>query len=98
MITYKDILEKATDHLFGEGKKVNYETPTLIISIVGGRQGLYGDFNEDFEIAIIDRKTGEFISEVFYPDLTDVSGQIMPYVGRDRMLSIVNELMKGSGS
>ena len=94
MITFKDILKKSEPHPCGEGKMVRYETPQLIISIVGGRQGLYGDFNESFEMAIIDKKTDDFISDKLYSEYCDGSGQIMPYVTREQMLKVVNELTK----
>lgn len=94
MITFEDILKKSQPHSIGEGKMVRYETPHIIISIVGGRQGLYGDFNETFEVALIDKKSGDFISDTLYPEYCDSSGQIMPYITREQMLKVVNELMK----
>lgn len=94
MITFEQVLEKSQPHPVGEGKMVRYETPQLIISIVGGRQGLYGDFNESFEMAIIDKKSNDFISDKLYSEYCDSSGQIMPYVTREQMLKVVNELVK----
>ena len=94
MITFEQVLEKSQPHPVGEGKMVRYETPQLIISIVGGRQGLYGDFDELFEVAIIDKKSGDFISDKLYSEYCDSSGQIMPYVTREQMLKVVNELVK----
>lgn len=94
MITFEQVLEKSQPHPVGEGRMVRYETPQLIISIVGGRQGLYGDFNESFEMAIIDKKSNDFISDKLYSEYCDSSGQIMPYVTREQMLKVVNELVK----
>ena len=94
MITIEQIQKDSKPHLSGAGRMVRYETPHLIISIVGGRVGLYGDFNETFEMAIIDKKTKDFISETLYPEYSDSMGQIMPYVERETMLRIVNELVK----
>lgn len=94
MITFEQVLEKSQTHPMGEGRMVRYETPQLIISIVGGRVGLYGDFNESFEMAIIDKKSNDFISDKLYSEYCDSSGQIMPYVTREQMLKVVNELVK----
>ena len=94
MITFEQVLEKSQRHPAGEGRMVRYETPQVIISIVGGRVGLYGDFNESFEVAIIDKKSGDFISDKLYSEYCDSSGQIMPYVTREQMLKVVNELVK----
>ena len=94
MITFEDILKKSKPHPMGEGKVVRYETPHIIISIVGGRQGLYGDFDETFEVALIDKKSGDFISDTLYSEYCDGMGQIMPYITREQMLKVVNELMK----
>lgn len=35
------------------------------LSIVGGSQGLYGDFKNDFEVALIDDDTNEFVTGKF---------------------------------
>lgn len=94
MITFEQVLEKSQQHPMGEGKMVRYETPQLIISIVGGRRGLYGDFNKSFEVAIIDKKSGDFISDKLYSEYCDGSGEIMPYITREQMLKVVNELVK----
>jgi hypothetical protein len=45
-------------------------------------------------VAIIDKKSGDFISDKLYSEYCDSSGQIMPYVTREQMLKVVNELMK----
>ena len=93
MITYQDILKKAETHPMGEGKMVRYETPQLIISIVGGRRGLYGDFKKTFEMALIDKESKNFVSNYFYPEYSD-GGEIMSWVPREDMLKIVNELVR----
>lgn len=96
MITYEDILEKSIQHPnhTESGRAVRFETPEIIVSIVGGDRGLYGDFDTDFEIAIINKETGKFMSNFFYPEYVDSSGDVMPYVSREDMLKIVNQLIK----
>lgn len=93
MITYQDILDKSTKHPLGEGARVTrIETPTLIISIVGGG-GLYGDFKKTFEMALIDKESKNFVSNYFYPEYSD-GGEIMSWLSREDMLKIVNELVR----
>lgn len=94
MITFEEVLKKSQPHPMGEGRMVRYETPHLTISIVGGVSGLYGDFDETFEVALIDKKSGDFISDALYSEYCDSDGQIMPYITREQMLKVVNELMK----
>jgi hypothetical protein len=93
MITFEDILKKSEPHLINGGRRVRYETPNIIISIVGG-SGLYGDFDETFEVALIDKKSGSFISDTLYPEYNDSMGEIMPHITREQMLKVVNELMR----
>jgi hypothetical protein len=38
------------------------------LSIVGGRQGLYGDFEKTFEIAVFDTQDRRFITKFFFPE------------------------------
>jgi hypothetical protein len=94
MYTYQDILDKAQPHGFtGEGKSTRVETETYIISIVGGRQGLYGDFINTFEVAIIRKSDGEFVSGEFFPDYSDSMGQVMPHISKEQMLEVVNTMV-----
>jgi len=55
-----------------DGKKVTLENDNFIVSIVGGRQGLYGDFEKDFEIAIIDKVSDDFVTKMFVQSHDDV--------------------------
>lgn len=94
MYTFQDILDKSQPHGFaGDGKATKLETETYIISIVGGRQGLYGDFQNTFEVAIIRKSDGKFMSGEFFPDYSDSMGQVMPYISREQMLEVVNRMV-----
>jgi hypothetical protein len=95
MLTYEDILEKSVDHYREDTITTRLETPKLIVSIVGGPR-IYGDFKETFEVAIIDKKTNDFISNKLYPEFCDNKrrGDIMPYLTKEQMLKVVNDLIK----
>jgi hypothetical protein len=45
-----------------------------ILSIVGGATGLYGDFINEFEVALIDHDTGDFVTSAYSPRGNDVMG------------------------
>jgi len=93
MYTYQDILALAKSHPTGEGKHTIVENGDYIVSIVGGRQGLYGDFIDTFEVAIIRKSDGEFVSGEFFPDYSETPNGVMPYISREQMLEVVNKMV-----
>lgn len=94
MYTYEDIIALAKPHgITGDGKHTIIETADYKVSIVGGRQGLYGNFIDDFEVAIIRKSDGEFVSGEFFPDYSDSMGQVMSYVTKEQMLEVVNKMV-----
>jgi len=67
MITVENVIEWAKPHPLDGGKMTRIYNDDIEASIVGGRSGLYGDFEKDFEVAIIDKKddmTGENLVEL----------------------------------
>ena len=54
MITIKDIIGYSKEHPIKSGRQTRLANEHITISIVGGASGLYGDFEKDFEVAIID--------------------------------------------
>ncbi len=65
MITIDYIKKHSQPHDVSGGRRINLYNDKYILSIVGGAQGLYGDFEEDFEIAIIDPTTKDFSDSDF---------------------------------
>ena len=49
----------------GDARIYREEIGDYILSIVGGGQGLYGDFKNTFEVALIDSITGDFVTSVY---------------------------------
>jgi hypothetical protein len=95
MITIEDIIKDSKQHpLLDEGRQTTYETPLLKISIVGGCKGLYGDFDETFEVAIIEKESGNFMSGYFYNEFSDSCGETMPYLNREQTLKVINGLVR----
>jgi len=58
----------------GDARVYREEIGDYILSIVGGGQGLYGDFINSFEVALIDSTTGDFVTGVYSQRGDDVLG------------------------
>lgn len=88
-ISAQDIIDWSKPHKNNlEGAKHTIlETKDLTISIVGGSKGLYGDFVEDFEIAIWENKNQEFRTKFFFPDSGD---DVLPYQSKEQLEEVVN--------
>jgi len=93
MITIKDIVEWSKPHPLDGGKMTCIYNDEITFSIVGGRSGLYGDFENDFEVAIIDKKTGDFVTKFFYPEAND---DVIGYMKSEDVEKLANQvLVKG---
>ena len=93
MITIKDIIEWSKPHPLDGGKMTCIYNDEIKFSIVGGRSGLYGDFENDFEVAIIDKKTGDFVTKFFYPEAND---DVIGYMKSEDVEKLANQvLVKG---
>lgn len=94
MITIEQIIEWSKPHpIGGDSKVTRIDTNAIGFSIVGGGPGLYGDFENDFEVAIFDNESGEFMTRFFYPDGQD---DIIPYMKGKDLEKLVNRLIKGN--
>lgn len=92
MITIKDIIELSKPHPVGNGGRVTrIGNNNVEFSIVGGASGLYGDFMNDFELAIFDKENGEFVTKFFYPDATD---DVIGYMSGKDLETLVNKVLK----
>jgi hypothetical protein len=90
MITIKDIIEWSKPHPLDGGKMTRLYNDEIEFSIVGGRSGLYGDFENDFEVAIIDKKSGDFITKFFYPEGSD---DVIGYMKLEDVEKLVNQVL-----
>ena len=90
MITIKDIIEWSKPHPLDGGKMTRLYNDEIEFSIVGGRSGLYGDFENDFEVAIIDKKSGDFITKFFYPEGSD---EVIGYMKLEDVEKLVNQVL-----
>lgn len=71
------------------GKQTLIFDENLAVSIVGGRQGLYGDFEDDFELAVIDQKSKDFVTRFFVDEIND---DVLPYASKEKVEEIVNKI------
>jgi hypothetical protein len=90
MITVENIIEWSKPHPLEGGKMTRVYNDEIEFSIVGGRSGLYGDFENDFEVAILDRKTGDFRTRFFKPELTD---DVIGYMPKDEVVEFLNQIL-----
>jgi len=90
MITAENIIEWSKPHPLEGGKMTRIYNDEIEFSIVGGSSGLYGDFENDFEVAILDRKTGDFRTRFFKPELSD---DVIGYMPKDELLEFLNQIL-----
>ncbi len=89
MITVENIVEWSKPHQLEGGKITRIHNTEVEASIVGGRSGLYGDFVDDFEVAILDCRTGDFITKFFYPEGND---DVIGYMTGDKVVELLNTI------
>jgi len=81
MITIQDIQKWSRPHpVVKGGRMTNIFNSKYELSVVGGgKRSLHGDFENDFEIAVFSTKSREFVTRLFFPDITqDVVGNLGP--------------------
>jgi hypothetical protein len=100
MITIEDIKKWSKPHPLANvislkdrrgGRMSRFGNKEIEFSIVGGSQGLYGDFETTFEVAIFDRKSNDFVTRFFYPEATD---DVIPYMDANKVEELVNSVIK----
>lgn len=83
-LTIEYIIENSKPHPNSENSKVFHEyVGDYLLSIVGGGYGLYGDFVNTFEVALIDKETKEFVTSK-YTSLP-LSGEVIMFGNIDNI-------------
>lgn len=90
MITVQNIIEWSKPHAMNDGRQTRLTDGKVEVSIVGGVQGLYGDFKEEFELAVFDPTTRNFITTFFFEGGNDV----MAYMKGDDLVNFLNKIYK----
>jgi hypothetical protein len=83
-LTIQDVLDNKKSKELG-GYQSIFEFGKYVVSIVGGTKGLYGDFETTFEIAIIEVKSGNFVTKLFCG-----GADVMGYCTIETMEDILN--------
>ena len=96
MITIDDIKKWAKPHpntkfRGGTGKQTRFGNNKIEFSIVGGDDGLYGDFDNTFEVAIFDVESRNFITKFFYSETTD---DVIGWMSSEGVEKLVNSVIK----
>jgi hypothetical protein len=68
LLTHEILIAEAKIHssYFG-GFQFTEKIGDYTLSIVGGNSGLYGDFINDYEVALIDNTDGRFVTGLYGP-------------------------------
>ena len=93
MITIKDIISYSKPHAnrMEGARQTVLSDGNVVLSIVGGAKGLYGDFENDFEVAIIDETTRDFVTKYYVPEAND---DVLGYQDSSQVEHIANLLFK----
>jgi hypothetical protein len=89
MITIGDIKNWSRPHLMDGGRMTNIFNRKYELSIVGGAKGLYGDFENTFEIALFDTKDYRYITKFFFPESGD---DVVGYLSGEDLEDFTNSL------
>ena len=89
-MTVENIIEYSKPHRNGiaGARQTRLGDDRIELSIVGGAQGLYGDFTDTFEVAIFDKITNEFITKFFFPDNND---DVYPYMEGTELVKFIED-------
>ena len=95
MITIEDIKSWSKPHPIGDGARMtNVYNNKYELSIVGGRKGLYGDFDNTFEVAIFDTKDRNFVTRYFFPELDD---DVIGFMRAEKLEELANSIFRNNG-
>jgi hypothetical protein len=67
LLTPEILMSEAKVHPLGKGYQYTENIGDYTLSIVGGTNGLYGDFINDYEVALIDNTDGRFVTGFYGP-------------------------------
>jgi len=94
MITIQNIIEFSKEHpSLRNGRVTQIGNNNVGFSIVGGTSGLYGDFINNFEVAIFDKKNNEFITKFFYPETND---DVIGYMSGKDLEVLINKVLRSN--
>jgi hypothetical protein len=91
MITIEDVIKYSKPHhIGGEGRMVRFHNDHIMVSIVGGTEGLYGDFKDTFELAVFNND-GSFMTNFFFPEYPD---NVVGYLDGKDLMDFLNKIFK----
>jgi hypothetical protein len=93
MITIKDIISYSKPHpnTMEGARQTILKDNDVVLSIVGGARGLYGDFEKDFEVAVMNANSHDFVTKYY---VTDASDDVLAYQNSEQVEYIANLLFK----
>ena len=93
MITIQNIIDWSKPHPANPDKarQTVIFDDNVLFSVVGGSQGLYGDFVEDFEVAVMTPDKKDFITKFFFPEGND---DVIPYMKASDLEEMINNILR----
>jgi hypothetical protein len=92
MITIKNIIDWSKPHEVSiGGRHTKISNGDIMFSIVGGANGMYGDFINVFELAIFDKRTGNFLTNFFYPE---ANSDVIGYMSGEEIEVLLNKVFR----
>jgi hypothetical protein len=93
MTTVQNIIDYSKPHMnqMDGARQTILSDERVRMSIVGGSKGLYGDFEKDFEVAILDQETDEFVTRFFRPEVND---DVLGYLPGEELIQLIEQVFK----
>jgi hypothetical protein len=89
MITVQNIIDWASPHGLGRGMKhLRIGNEHFLFSIVGGGEGLYGDFINTFEVAVINLDTNDYMTSFFF----DTDSEVVGHISGEEIVGVINRI------
>jgi hypothetical protein len=93
MITIQNIIDWSKRHPSCNGRATVIYNSVVGFSIVGGDKGLYGDFVNTFELAILNTETGGYLTKFFYPE---GDNDVIAYMSGEKLCKLINKVIKNN--
>jgi hypothetical protein len=87
-ITFENIINNAKPQSPLGGKQTLLKIGLYEVSITGGREGLYGDFETTFQVEVFD-ENGHVVTDKVVPS---ANGDVIGWVDKEHLIEIVNTI------
>ena len=92
MMISEDIFSQSHKHYLSDderGRQLLITNNKIVLSAIGGFRGVSGDFKETFEVAIMNKRNGKFVTQ-FYCENSEYD--VIPFMSKKDLLELMNRL------